>query len=694
LPIIDSLTVIAPTGAYLVFKNFNIDDSEGNNDGVADYGETLAIHFDVKNVGNDAAINSKAIINTSSKWVKEPISNVELDLGNIQAGELKTSAAVLQVKIADKLPNQTLINFTGNLLFSSDKTTQFKFEIKVNTPSIEVSKCLVDKVGIGNHDSIIDSDESVSLQVSFTNYGSSQVTSTTLNFSSPDENLLTVLSDELVGGGFEVNQTKTFEVNVKARSNIFPGAQVDLKFNILATGEKLYSYAGTIPIILGVIPSYTMSTKIVEIITAYFYDSGGVQGKYSSNESSVITFIPHNLNQGLMIDFKEFNLESSITSCFDVLSIYDGVDTTASLLGEFCNYNFKDIIMSQNAAGALTFKFTSDKDIVNSGWKAYLSSANKYKVTFKVTDSVIGIDSAQVLFGNNTDTTSVDGNVVFENILAKRDKHYTIKKEGYIDLEGTVGEIISDTTIELFFKKLPDISFVVSDSIALLKGVEINFNGKSVYTDINGTAIFQNIPLGAQKFNLVFETYNDTSVIVMVDTVNASVPLKLSKQNISAIFKIREKAGYIEGAAVTLNGNLAYSNKNGEVVFSGLYKSVFDYTVSKQNYNTVTGSLNIVDLNPVVMVDMFKDPSSSLIESNLPYFKIHQNTLHNGKSFIIKSNSEVEVLKVFNSMGSLLVTKNNQPKEFELILNEINSGIYIFQAKIGNVWYAEKVFVK
>ena len=99
--------------------------------------------------------------------------------------------------------------------------------------------------------------------------------------------------------------------------------------------------------------------------TQFFADSGGIEGEYGTNEHFVRTLTPSPLTK-LVVEFGTFNLEEG----YDVLSIYDGPDTNAPLIGMYSGENSPGTITSTAEDGSLTFEFISDIYETRSGWIA------------------------------------------------------------------------------------------------------------------------------------------------------------------------------------------------------------------------------------------------------------------------------------------------------------------------------------
>ena len=67
--------------------------------------------------------------------------------------------------------------------------------------------------------------------------------------------------------------------------------------------------------------------------------------------------------------FESFSTEAG----YDYLRIYDGINTSATLLGTYNGTTGPGTVTATNAAGALTFNFTSDGSVTSAGWEATIN---------------------------------------------------------------------------------------------------------------------------------------------------------------------------------------------------------------------------------------------------------------------------------------------------------------------------------
>lgn len=99
------------------------------------------------------------------------------------------------------------------------------------------------------------------------------------------------------------------------------------------------------------------------------YDTGGATGNYSSNESYTITYFPDVAGNVVTLDFISVALET----CCDDLAVYDGVDTSATVLN--ADLTAPATFTASNAAGAITIAFDSDGSVQAAGWEALYTCA-------------------------------------------------------------------------------------------------------------------------------------------------------------------------------------------------------------------------------------------------------------------------------------------------------------------------------
>ena len=146
------------------------------------------------------------------------------------------------------------------------------------------------------------------------------------------------------------------------------------------------------------------------------YDSGGASANYADNENFVLTLCPDGPDQFIQIQFTAFSTQLGS----DVMTIYDGDDTSAAVIGTYsgggASNNPGTISASTTSAtGCITIEFVSNAALNASGWAANISclqSCQTITPTIDTTDPIAnGLGVIQIPLGG---TVSFDGSAIFE----------------------------------------------------------------------------------------------------------------------------------------------------------------------------------------------------------------------------------------------------------------------------------------
>ncbi|WP_313375571.1 T9SS type A sorting domain-containing protein [Chishuiella sp.] len=117
----------------------------------------------------------------------------------------------------------------------------------------------------------------------------------------------------------------------------------------------------------------------------FFYDTGGADNDYSSNENIIKTFYPKKTEEKVTLTFLEFDIQPALeyegnTYPIDYMNIYNGdkVDETKIFEnGKQLNGNkIPGPFISTDKTGAITTEFSSDAEIQAKGWKAKIDCGN------------------------------------------------------------------------------------------------------------------------------------------------------------------------------------------------------------------------------------------------------------------------------------------------------------------------------
>lgn len=113
--------------------------------------------------------------------------------------------------------------------------------------------------------------------------------------------------------------------------------------------------------------SYNMQNGTITTCDAMFYDDGGPNANYGNNKDLTMTFMPSSPGAKIQVVFQSFETENN----YDFLYVYDGTSTSAPQIGnQHSGNDSPGTVTATNAAGAITFRFTSDSSVTREGWAA------------------------------------------------------------------------------------------------------------------------------------------------------------------------------------------------------------------------------------------------------------------------------------------------------------------------------------
>ncbi|WP_299889969.1 PKD domain-containing protein [uncultured Lacinutrix sp.] len=159
-----------------------------------------------------------------------------------------------------------------------------------------------------------------------------------------------------------------------------------------------------------------MQNGTVNMSSGTFLDSGGSASNYSNNEDYVLTICPDQAGDKIQLTFTEFSTEA----VFDILSIYNGVNTSSPILGTYSGggaANLPSVMVASinNNSGCLTIRFVSNGVANTMGWSANISNFTPCQDIISQLDSSTPVANTegniQVCTG---DSITLNGSGVFE----------------------------------------------------------------------------------------------------------------------------------------------------------------------------------------------------------------------------------------------------------------------------------------
>lgn len=172
IPLIKTIHFSNIKKEFINLGTSSINDSLGNNNHLADYGESIFLKLRINNLGLTDAQNLRVKISSSSPWIN--ILDDSISVGTLTARSEILLPYKLAIKISNNVPDMGIA--TLNLILK-DKISEkhYPLDICIHAPDLVIVNCIMDDKSVGNGDFIPDPGETFKLIFKVRNQGSSDI---------------------------------------------------------------------------------------------------------------------------------------------------------------------------------------------------------------------------------------------------------------------------------------------------------------------------------------------------------------------------------------------------------------------------------------------------------------------------------------------------------------------------------------
>ncbi|MDR2010611.1 MAG: C25 family cysteine peptidase [Bacteroidales bacterium] len=232
------IQAVVPDGPYIISDSFSINDSQGNNNGFADFGETIKINQGLKNVGIETASNVSAVLSTTHQEVI--IQDNTADFGNIASEGTTTVNDAYTIEIPYFIPDQEIIPLRLYITDSDENSWESFYNITVNAPKVELGFIGVNDENGGNNNGRIDENETVKLTFKISNNGHGKLPEGTAILSTESEYAI-ISIPSIPFNAIDANENEIIEFEVNISDNI-PYDDNEICFSFISNSNG-YSYS-------------------------------------------------------------------------------------------------------------------------------------------------------------------------------------------------------------------------------------------------------------------------------------------------------------------------------------------------------------------------------------------------------------------------------------------------------------------
>ncbi|PLX14046.1 MAG: hypothetical protein C0598_02320 [Marinilabiliales bacterium] len=190
-----SVEVIPPDGPYCLYDMHQVNDSLGNDNNKVEFCEEILLDVQMKNLGNDNANNVVVSLSTTNPYCT--ILKDSQDYDTLYPGTNKMVYNAFKIKIADDIPDQTVLEFDITSVDENDSTWNSKLFLTANAPKITPVEMVIDDSETGNDDGILDPGENANIRIKTSNTGHCVLNDVSISLV-PYNNFITVNSEDQI----------------------------------------------------------------------------------------------------------------------------------------------------------------------------------------------------------------------------------------------------------------------------------------------------------------------------------------------------------------------------------------------------------------------------------------------------------------------------------------------------------------
>ena len=242
IPLIKTIHFAEINKEFINLTSSSINDASANNNGRADWGESLFIKLIINNLGLTNTTGLYAKLTSASNWLT--INNDSVSIGTLSGKSQIILPTCFGIKIADSVPDKGYL--TLNLSLRDSKAVKnYTIDLYVHSPVLEILNCLIDDSGTGNNNYLAEPGETFNLLFKVKNSGSSNIAGTLNILNQPPG--VTIFSPVVNTGPLSYGEVTIIPVSIKLSSTLSSGSSFNI-VSMLNCSPYIKNKTFTIPV--------------------------------------------------------------------------------------------------------------------------------------------------------------------------------------------------------------------------------------------------------------------------------------------------------------------------------------------------------------------------------------------------------------------------------------------------------------
>lgn len=259
--------VIPADMPYVVFDDYSINDADGNNDGILDYGESVLLSLSLENVGLIDAYDVEATISSDNTFVDISVNSASF--GDVPAQSVTSVTDEYAFELANDVADGEILTFEVTAT-DGDSIWNSTFAIEAHAPIMEYVDFSFDD-SMGNNNGRLDPGENAEITIDIANTGSSEARNVEVALSCSGKGYVNVLGGPQSAGNMSGQSTESVVFEIYAEEYT-PDGFIAL-FNVLINADDEISGAGGFDIVVGLFSALVLDLDPNNISGPELYDA-------------------------------------------------------------------------------------------------------------------------------------------------------------------------------------------------------------------------------------------------------------------------------------------------------------------------------------------------------------------------------------------------------------------------------------
>lgn len=229
-PVIKTVYFSNVTKEYLNLSSATVNDYTGNNNRKADFGESFFLSVNLENLGLTDADETYLKIKSAAAWLS-PVTDSAY-IGTIPHQSSVSITDKLQIKVSNDVPDLD-ISTVDLQVRTKNSTKDYKIDLVLHSPDLEILSYVVDDSSTGNGDHIADPGETFYLVFRVINQGSSDA-SGEFSITTPESGM-SILGPGSATGFLRAGQTTDFPLLVRLSGNLSSGNYISVNSELTSS---------------------------------------------------------------------------------------------------------------------------------------------------------------------------------------------------------------------------------------------------------------------------------------------------------------------------------------------------------------------------------------------------------------------------------------------------------------------------